>query len=1113
MAIRRRIDPNYVTPTGLLSKKAQKILDVARTVAADFDNLMFGEMYIHAVEQKIAGNPHYLNFMAQLREPPVSIEDFLDSSDFMGATDLVLWPEVRKAVVGINKDWWRGQDIAKVEAVLCGATATGKCLPGFTEFLTPTGWKRIDEYSPADVVGQYEVDGTVSFVKPTSYIDQPNVDGFYRVQHRTMFMQVTPNHRVIYESKRGNLMEQTADSVVYIHKENDYGWNGKIPATFGINNEGLLLSDDEIRLMVAVMADGCFKGNGRSGSRPNYCRFHLRKERKVNRLKSLLGACGISYNEYLRLADGYVDIAFLAPQINKEYVGWWAANQEQLHVIRDELLYWDGSHDKQEFYTSLEHVADFIQYVAAATGSKATINVVDRRGQTYNNHTRKSKEFTVRFHGTAHHRISKGGYGGKAAFVLDNSEEREYCFTVPSGMFVVRQNGYIFVTGNSEISKVTLAYHAHILGCMKAPQSYYGLPQATSIVFIIQAAKPHVTKKVIYMPLRTYIETMPWFQRHMRPDKLLEAEMYFPDQNIRIVQGGADSDAVLGEAIIGGIIDEINFMNVVEKSKKAGIGTGRSGTYDQAQSVYDTITRRRKGRFLSQGPQVGCICVASSTRYKNDFTDRRKQQVADLGLRTVYIYDKAQYDVWPASRYCGDRFSLLVTNENAMDIRILEEGEKVLDGTVLEIPVEYREDFLRDAPGALRDVVGTSVNSINPFFRQQHKIMECVHMGEAEGLESFLQKDNVVLAYEGLPMPQRGHFCRNPSKPRYVHIDLSITSDRCGVAMVRYDGIQWVERNEAVGPEPLPIATVEMAVTFEPDHGNEIDVAEVRTWVKMLRNTYGYPIKAVTYDGYQSIESRQAWKRHGMKTGAVSVDRSSAPYKQFRDAVYDGRVKMYHQPVLLEELFGLEYDEKADKIDHPVNGTKDCISGDTEIPLLDGSCRRIDSLVGEEFWVYSSTPEGRVTAGRAHNVHKVGTKPIICVYLDNGEYLKCTEDHEIMLRDGSFTLAGRLKPGDSLMSLYTEVSVANSKNALSNHKVVRIEVIDTPVDVYDMTVDVHHNFAIKQGIFVHNCADAVCGAYHTLLNRASSWVLPTGGDMRDSDRADLGERADYDQRS
>lgn len=479
----------------------------------------------------------------------------------------------------------------------------------------------------------------------------------------------------------------------------------------------------------------------------------------------------------------------------------------------------------------------------------------------------------------------------------------------------------------SELAKITTAYHLYLLGCMKNPQAFWGLPSATAIVFSIQAAKPHVTKKVLYLPLRNYIETMPWFVRNMRPNKLLEGEMYFEEQNIRVVQGGSDSDSVLGDAIIHAIIDEINFMNVVENSRKAAPGTGRSGTYDQGQTLYTTVSRRKKSRFTAPGPTIGMVIASSSTRFKGDFTDRRIEFVKSHRIPTTYVYRKAQYEVVPQERFCGKKFRLLVANEAAADIRILEDNEAVPhSASVIEIPIEYLNEFKTDAPGALRDVVGRSVSSINPFFRQQTKIMYCVKKGEEAGLKSFLHKDNVVLGFESLPLPVTGHYCRNPSKPRYVHVDLSISQDRAAVVMLRFDGLEQVSRSDG-SMEYLPVASMEVAMSVEPDHGHEIDIAEIRTWVKMLKVVYGYPIKAVTYDGFASIESRQAWAKQGMRTGIVSVDRTSTPYKQLRDALYDGRILLYHQPILIEELFNLEYDEKKDKIDHPVSGGKDIADG------------------------------------------------------------------------------------------------------------------------------------------------------------------------------------------
>jgi len=567
-------------------------------------------------------------------------------------------------------------------------------------------------------------------------------------------------------------------------------------------------------------------------------------------------------------------------------------------------------------------------------------------------------------------------------------------------------------TGKSEISKVTLLYHLHILFCLRVPQEVYGLPKTTSIVFAIQAAKPHVTKKVLYMPLRKMVEDIPFFQKHARLNKLIESEMYFEDKNIRVVPGGSDADSILGEAIIGGIIDEINFMNIVLKSKRAEVTSGRAGVFDQAQSIHDAMTKRKKGRFTSQGPLIGIVCTSSSTRFKGDFTDKRIEQVKNFNEKNVYIYRKAQYEVVPQSRFCGEKFRVLVGNDVLQDTRVLKDDDRVPEGSlVLDVPVEYKDAFLRDPHGSLRDICGISTNSISPFFRRRFKIQECVQLGTENGLESFLTNDNVILGVEGLPIVKPGHYCTNPSRPRYVHVDLSITGDRAGVAMVRYDGMMQIERDSGV-IEKLPVGTLEMAFSVEPDANSEIDIAELRTWVKVLKDKYGYPIKVVTYDGYQSKESMQQWKKQGMRTGMVSVDRTSVPYKQFRDAINDGRIALLDQPVLIDELFNLEYDETKDRVDHPVNG---CFTGDTLLRMPDGSTVSFGDAAtfGKDIPIVTYSNGHDVSVGEHPRITKY-VKDIVEVTLENGRAVRCTPEHLFLLKSGEYKQAQYLTEDDDL---------------------------------------------------------------------------------------------------
>ena len=194
-----------------------------------------------------------------------------------------------------------------------------------------------------------------------------------------------------------------------------------------------------------------------------------------------------------------------------------------------------------------------------------------------------------------------------------------------------------------------------------------------------------------------------------------------------------------------------------------------------------------------------------------------------------------------------------------------------------------------------------------------------------------------------------------------------------------------------------------------------------------------------------------------------------------------------------------------------------CLRGDTKIPLLNGKIKTIKELTenyaDEKFWVYSSKKDGQVVPGLAWNPHKVKTADrILRLWFDNDAYLDCTPDHLIMMRDGSFKEAQELNTGDSLMPLYrqehdkkvwnNEIILAeyNTNEKLSkfyNHKVVKIEHLNIKEDVYDMTVDKYHNFAIDSGIFVHNCNISIMYAGMSAL----TFSVARGGDFIDQNVA------------
>src|SRR6185369_10447012 len=103
-----------------------------------------------------------------------------------------------------------------------------------------------------------------------------------------------------------------------------------------------------------------------------------------------------------------------------------------------------------------------------------------------------------------------------------------------------------------------------------------------------------------------------------------------------------------------------------------------------------------------------------------------------------------------------------------------------------------------------------------------------------------------------------------------------------------------------------------------------------------------------------------------------------------------------------------------------------CFTGDTLIPLLDGSecsLKELAELPGE-FWVWAITPTQRITAAPATAKKTRLNAALMNVMLDNGQIITCTPDHQFMLRNGEWQEARDLTSGSSLMPLYKKLDRA-----------------------------------------------------------------------------------------
>lgn len=101
-----------------------------------------------------------------------------------------------------------------------------------------------------------------------------------------------------------------------------------------------------------------------------------------------------------------------------------------------------------------------------------------------------------------------------------------------------------------------------------------------------------------------------------------------------------------------------------------------------------------------------------------------------------------------------------------------------------------------------------------------------------------------------------------------------------------------------------------------------------------------------------------------------------------------------------------------------------CFTGDTTVALVDGTRPTFKELVarhasGEKvFYGYGHNGTNYITQKLKHPRMVSKSERIFTVLLDNGEEVRCTKDHEFLLRSGNRVRADQLHPGDSLLPLY-----------------------------------------------------------------------------------------------
>jgi hypothetical protein len=518
----------------------------------------------------------------------------------------------------------------------------------------------------------------------------------------------------------------------------------------------------------------------------------------------------------------------------------------------------------------------------------------------------------------------------------------------------------VIFTGATSVGKtfsacICLAYMIYLLSCYTMPQRAIGGSTSTDIIFINMSVSARKAEGVVFTQVKNMLDRSPYFREKFRRDMSLsssliwrlykDAESERTGSAIRFIPGTSDSLSALGENCYGGVIDECNFFRIISKSSKAIDG----GEYDPAQTLYDTISRRLKGRYTIDGKSIGKLFLISSAMYPDDFISRRIAEAESDGTlgTTLKVIKKSEWEakegvIINGKKVHSEQTFRVEVGSSRKNSRILDSYDRKtntvtskdyldIEGKVLHVPVDLYEHFYRDVDGAVRDFGGEVTRAISPFFPDMDLLYRCIdnELQHPYSKDETTLRDGVSFNYETLfKKDESGHWKpkRHPNKARYFHGDLGITQDCAGLAVVHIAGWKQTQLGSMTAGgipavEDRPIYETDLILRVTHPYKGETKISDIKSVLIMLRD-YGMYFAKGSFDQFQSTGIRQELETEGFSVNKLSVVSDITPYMTLKDASYEGRLVIYRYRPFLEEMAALE--RRADKIEHPEpNGSKD----------------------------------------------------------------------------------------------------------------------------------------------------------------------------------------------
>lgn len=479
--------------------------------------------------------------------------------------------------------------------------------------------------------------------------------------------------------------------------------------------------------------------------------------------------------------------------------------------------------------------------------------------------------------------------------------------------------------GKSEICSLIGAYLLHRILCLKDPIAYYHLKPTEKIVFAFMNIKLALAEEIGIAKFQNTLQSSPWFMNHGylegRKDKIWKPKK-FNDQIAVDIKIGSQSSDVIGLPIFFVFFDEISFVRNKDVDKQKAI----------AIDMVDTALGGMKTRFIHKGKNPTFLALASSKRSEKSFLEEHMRKKIESEKDNVYISDGSVWEVKPKGTYSDKTFKVGLGNKYLQSLVIPDDQDEtpyILKGyKILNVPIDFKAEFLDDIDRALCDFAGISSSSITKYIKGD-AVTEII---TAKHLNPFMSE---ILEIGNAPDDDRQYYHffdldrvdkSLMSKPLFIHLDMSISGDMTGIAGV------WIKgKRPSIDPQLQNkdlFYSLAFSVSIKAPKGRQISFDKNRNFIYWLKEK-GFNIKGITSDTFQSYDTGETLRAKGYPYNILSVDRVNPqsriciPYQYFQSTIYEKRLEIYEDKTLISEITDLERNMDTGKIDHPSGSKKD----------------------------------------------------------------------------------------------------------------------------------------------------------------------------------------------